>query len=319
MPAAVPPGVSFAENPGASLHSKSKKIMSEFPSECLLEAGATLGEGACWDASSQLLYWLDILSCEVHILDPRSGVDTVWKTPYHVTLVHPTTKGDLILGTRHGLARMNPANGEFTPLVDPEADLPGNRFNDGKPDPRGRLYAGSIAYDGQPGKANFWRFETDLSYTRMLDGVGNSNGLCWSPDEKTLYYVDTKLRRVDAFDYDADSGDLANRRTVVVVPNELGAPDGMTIDSEGCLWTALWGGGAVARWNPKTGELLGRVLAPCPNVTCPTFGGPDLDILYFTTAQKGREEAEPSTAPGAGNLFAASPGVTGLPGYRFGG
>jgi sugar lactone lactonase YvrE len=293
--------------------------MQKIPSECLLEAGAVLGEGACWDSRKLLLYWLDILSCEVHILDPATGVDTVWKTPYHVTLVHPTTSGDLILGTRHGLARMNPATGEFLPLVDPEADIPGNRFNDGKPDPRGRLFAGSIAYDGQPGQANLWRFETDLSYTRVLGGVGNSNGLCWSPDEKTFYYVDTKLRRVDAFDYEAETGDLQNRRTVVTVPPEMGAPDGMTIDAEGCLWTALWNGHAVARWNPKTGELLAKVEAPCANVTCPTFGGPDLEVLFFTTAKKGRDEAEADGSGGAGDIYAARPGVTGLPGYLFGG
>jgi sugar lactone lactonase YvrE len=293
--------------------------MKTTAADCLLEAGATLGEGACWDHRQQLLYWVDILEHEVHILDPATGQDVVWNTPCDVTLVHPTTKGDLILGTAHGLARMDPANGNFTALVDPEADLPGNRFNDGKPDPMGRLYAGSIAYDGQPGQANFWRFEPDLSYTKLLDHVGNSNGLCWSPDEKTLYYIDTKLKRVDAFDYDAASGEITNRRTVVTVPPEMGGPDGMTIDAEGCLWTALWGGYGVARWNPKTGELLEKVTAPCANVTCPTFGGTNLDILYFTTAQKGRREAPPNTDPGAGNLFAATPGVCGLLGYRFAG
>ena len=287
--------------------------------ECLLEADATLGEGACWDHEKQLLYWLDILACEVHILDPRAGTDRVWKTPCHVTLVHPTMRGDLILGTKDGIARLDPENGKFTPLIDPEADLPGNRFNDGKPDPVGRLYAGSLSYDGQPGKANFWRIEPDLSYTNLLSEVGNSNGLCWSPDEKILYYIDTKLKRVDAFDYDRDSGDISNRRTVVIVPPEMGSPDGMTIDAEGCLWTALWNGGAVARWNPKTGELLEKITAPCPYVTCPTFGGASLDVLYFTTAKKGRIDADASTAPGAGNLFAASPGVNGLPGYRFAG
>lgn len=294
-------------------------MIKKTPAECLLEASATLGEGACWDAKKQLLYWLDILECEVHILNPATGEDIVWKTPYHVTLVHPTTKGDLILGTRNGIARMDPATGAFQPLIDPEADLPGNRFNDGKPDPQGRLYAGSIAYDGKAGQANFWRIEPDLTYKKMLDHVGNSNGLCWSPDEKVLYYTDTKLHRVDAFDYDAASGDLSNRRTVVTVDPALGSPDGMTIDSEGCLWTALWNGGGVARWNPKTGEMVEMVTAPCPYVTCPTFGGPDLDILYFTTAKRGNDFMQPATEEAAGNLFAVQTEVRGLPGYCFAG
>lgn len=294
-------------------------MIQETVAECLLEAGATLGEGACWDAEKNLLYWVDILACEVHILDPSTGEDRVWPTPCHVTFVHPTTKGDLVLGTKNGIARICPTSGAFTPLIDPEADLPGNRFNDGKPDPAGRLFAGSIAYDGQPGQANLWRIEPDLSFSKILGSVGNSNGLCWSPNQKILYYTDTKLRRVDAFDYCRDSGDISNRRTVVAVDPSLGAPDGMTIDSDGCLWTALWGGGAVARWNPKNGRLLEKITAPCPFVTCPTFGGPDLSVLFFTTAKKGNDRMEADPSPASGNLFAAATNVCGLPNFRFAG
>lgn len=293
--------------------------MKETSADCLLEAGATLGEGACWDHEKHLLYWVDILNCEVHILDPSNGRDRVLKTPTHVSLVHPTTKGDLVVGTRDGIGRLHPQTGEYESLVDPEADLPENRFNDGKPDPMGRLYAGSMPYDGGLEKANFWRIEADLSFTKLLDKVGNSNGLCWSPDEKVLYYTDTKLRRVDAFDYDRDSGDISNRRTVVTVDPSLGGPDGMTIDADGCLWTALWNGHGVARWNPKTGEMLEKITTPCPFVTCPTFGGPDLDVLFFTTAKKGNDRMDPSTDPHAGDIFVATPGVKGLPGYRFAG
>lgn len=291
--------------------------MKETAAETILEAQATLGEGACWDHAKQRLYWLDILSCEVHIFDPVSGKDIVHKTPYHVTLVHPTEKGDLILGTKMGIARMDPDTGAFQELIDPEADIPTNRFNDGKPGPNGRLYAGTIAYDGSDKKANFWRIETDLSYTKLLDHVGNSNGLGWSPDEKTLYWIDTKTSRVCAFDYNRESGCLTNQRCVIEVPREIGRPDGMTVDAEGFVWTALWAGSGVARWNPATGEMVEKVTCPAHNVTCPTFGGPDLDILYFTTAKKGRDDADPDTVDASGNLFAAKPGVQGLPGYVF--
>ncbi len=291
--------------------------MKEIAAENILNAQATLGEGCCWDAHAQRLYWLDILNCEVHIYNPATGEDQVLKTPYHVTLVHPTSRGDLILGTKMGIARMDPATGAFQELVDPEADLPGNRFNDGKPGPDGRLYAGSMPYDGSLGKANFWRIETDFTYSKLLDHVGNSNGLGWSPDEKTLYYTDTKTSCVDAFDFDAATGAITNRRHVVEVAKEVGHPDGMTVDAEGFLWTALWGGGGVARWNPANGEMVMKVTAPCKNVTCPSFGGPDLDTLYFTTAKKGKDEAEPDATPAAGDLFAAKPGVQGMPGYVF--
>lgn len=293
--------------------------MKETVAETVIEAGATLGEGCCWDHAKQRLYWLDILNCEVHIYDPATGEDAVHKTPYHVTLVHPTTKGDLILGTKMGIARMDAQTGAFQELIDPEADIPTNRFNDGKPGPDGRLYAGTIAYDGSDKKANFWRIEKDLSYSRLIDHVGNSNGLAWSPDETTLYWIDTKTNCVFAFDWDKASGDISNRRVAVEVPKTVGHPDGMTIDSDGMLWTALWGGYGVARWNPANGELLQKVTCSAQNVTCPSFGGPGLDVLYFTTAIKGRDTSDPSDTPGSGNVFCAKPGARGLPGYVFDG
>lgn len=293
--------------------------MQEFESDCVLEARAMLGEGACWFAGEQKLYWVDILRCEVHRFDPAAGTDEVRKTPCQVSLVQPTTRGDLVLATRDGIARMNFATGRFTILCDPEANIPGNRFNDGKPDPRGRLFAGTIACDGSDKKAALWRIEPDLSFTKLVDHVGNSNGLGWSPDEKTFYWTDTKTGCVFAFDYDVATGDIANRRVVVEVDKALGRPDGLTVDAEGFLWTALWAGHGVARWNPANGQMVAKVECPSVNVTCPAFGGADLDILYFSTAQKGRDDAEPSPEPEAGNLFAAKVGVRGLPGFSFAG
>jgi sugar lactone lactonase YvrE len=294
-------------------------MMKTFSSECVLAARATLGEGACWFADEQRLYWVDILKSEVHRFDPATGQDESRKTPCHVSLVQPTTRGDLVLGTRDGIARMDFESGKFTLLCDPEADIPGNRFNDGKPDPRGRLFAGTIAYDGSDKKAALWRIEPDLSFTKLIDQVGNSNGLGWSPDEMTFYWTDTKTGCVFAFDYDAHTGGIANRRIAVEVDKSLGRPDGLAVDAEGFLWTALWAGHGVARWNPANGELVAKVECPAANVTCPAFGGPDLETLYFTTAQKGRDEAEASPEPEAGNLFAAKVGVKGLRGFTFAG
>jgi len=293
--------------------------MQSFKAECVLAARATLGEGACWFADEQRLYWVDILKCEVHRFDPVTGRDEVRRTPCHVSFVQPTTRGDLVLGTRDGIARMEFESGRFTLLCDPETDQTGNRFNDGKPDPCGRLFAGTIAYDGSDKKAALWRIEPNLSFTRLIDKVGNSNGLGWSPDEKTFYWTDTKTGCVFAFGYDAMTGDIANRRAVVEVDKSLGRPDGLAIDAEGFLWTALWAGHGVARWNPSTGEMVAKVDCPVPNCTCPAFGGPDLGVLYFTTAQKGRDEAEPSPESEAGNIFAARVGVPGLPGFAFAG
>lgn len=293
--------------------------MRETAAECVLAARAVLGEGACWFVEEQRLYWVDILRCEVHRFDPATGRDEMRKTPCHVSLVQPTTRGDLVLGTRDGIARMDFETGRFVVLCDPEAQIAGNRFNDGKPDPRGRLVAGSIAYDGSDKKANLWMIEPDLIFSRLVEHAGNSNGLGWSPDEKTFYWTDTKTGCVFAFDYDAAAGRIANRRVAVEVDKSVGRPDGLTVDAEGFLWTALWGGHGVARWNPETGEMVEKVTCPVPYVTCPTFGGPDLDVLYFTTAQQGRAEMEPTPEAEAGNIFAIRPGVRGLPGYSFAG
>ncbi len=285
----------------------------------MLPGRALLGEGACWFPDEEKLYWVDILRCEVHRFDPSTGLDEMRPTPCHVSMVQPTTRGDLVLATRDGIARMDFDSGRFEILCDPESDLPGNRFNDGKPDPRGRLFAGSIAYDGSDKKANLWRIEPDLTFTKLIDHAGNSNGLGWSPDEKMFYWTDTKTGCVFAFDYDEDTGDIYNRRIAVDVDKTIGRPDGLTVDEEGFLWTALWAGHGVARWNPVTGEMVAKVECPAANVTCPAFGGPDLDVLYFTTAQKGRDGMEPSSEPEAGGIFAAKVGVMGLPGFAYAG
>lgn len=296
-----------------------KEAMKSFKAECVLPAQAMLGEGARWFSNEQRLYWVDILRCEVHRFNPATGRDEMRKTPCHVSMVQPTTQGDLVLATRDGIARMDFESGQFTPLNDPETDLPGNRFNDGKPDPRGRLFVGSLAYDGSDKMANLWRIEPDLSFTKLIDHVGNSNGLGWSPDEKTFYWTDTKTGCVFAFDYDVATGDIYNRRIAVQVDKAIGRPDGLAVDEEGFLWTALWAGGGVARWNPATGAMVAKVECPALNVTCPTFGGADLDVLYFTTAQLGREDAVASPEPEAGNLFAAKVGVKGRPEFSFAG
>ena len=293
--------------------------MKETPAKSVLASRAVLGEGDCWIAQEERLYRVDILRCEVHRFDPVTGRDEMRLAPSQVTLVQPTTRGDLVLGTLEGIARMNFDTGILTPLCDPEKNLSGNRFNDGKPDPAGRLFLGSMAYERTAKTANLWRIEPDLSFSKIIGLAGNSNGLGWSPDEKTFYWTDTRAGCVFAFDYDRASGDICNRRVALEVDQAVGRPDGLTVDAEGFLWTALWGGFGVARWNPANGELVEKVTCPAPYVTCPSFGGPSLDVLYFTTAQKGSAEMKAATEAEAGNIFAAQPGVQGLPGFAFAG
>jgi sugar lactone lactonase YvrE len=204
-------------------------------------------------------------------------------------------------------------------VTDPEQDLPGNRFNDGKCDPAGRFWAGTLALDGTPKVASLYRIDADLSVHKMLGEVSCSNGIVWTLDGQTMYYIDTFLRRVDAFDYEYQTGEISGRRVAFEIPSEMGFPDGSTLDSEGMLWVALWQGGAVSRWNPETGELLQVVKVPAPNVTSCAFGGPNLDRLYITTARNGMSDQALAEHPLAGGVFFADVSATGLPAFAFAG
>jgi sugar lactone lactonase YvrE len=287
--------------------------------ELVLDAKADLGEGALWDDKGQVLYWVDIMAGKLHIYDPAAGRDRTIAVGQPVGTVVARRSGGVMLALHHGFASLDLGTGELEMIHDPESHLPGTRFNDGKCDPAGRFWAGTLAMDGTPRASGLYRLDPDLSVHKMLDGVTTSNGIVWSLDRGTMYYVDTPTSRVDAFDYDLASGEIGNCRAVVHVPAEMGYPDGMTIDSEGMLWVALWGGGKVSRWNPADGRLLQTVDLPATNVTSCAFGGENLDQLYITTARTGLPPEQLSEQPLAGGLFRADVGVRGLPAFEFAG
>jgi len=287
--------------------------------ELLLDARACLGEGVNWDAANELLYWVDIVRKEVHLFDPAKGEDRCMDVGQYVGAVVPTEKGDLLAAVHHGIARLDPDTGRLDPLADPEADLPDNRFNDGKCDPAGRFWAGTMHVDGKGNSGALYRIDQDLSIHRMVDQVGISNGLAWSADCKTMYYIDTSKQTVDAFDYDIDTGAVTNRRTVIPFPSELGHPDGMTIDEEGMLWVACWAGARVTRWDPQRGRLLQEIRLPVTNVTDCVFGGPEGDTLYISTARMTLSDEDLKQQPLAGGLFQVRPGVRGPLARPFGG
>ena len=293
--------------------------MQEFKAECVLEAQATLGEGSWWDADIERLWWVDIESSLVCRYNPANGANRTWPMGAHVGTLVPTLKGDLITAGFHGFQRLDPESGKVTDVIDPEADRPNTRFNDGKCDPQGRFWAGTIPYDRTPGAANLYVLDANLKVRQALDNLGNSNGLTWNAAGDTMYYIDTPTRRVDAFDFDGATGSISNRRQVVRVPDDMGKPDGMTIDAEGMLWVCLWGGWAVSRWDPQSGELLAKVNLPVKRVTSCAFGGADLEDLYITTARSGMEAEELSEQPLSGGLFRAHPGVQGVPLPKFAG
>jgi sugar lactone lactonase YvrE len=277
-----------------------------------------LAEGPHWWAEKGVLLWVDIEASRVGLFDPVTGLNRFLVVPSHVGAVVPMSDGELLVATAQGFVRLHPDSGVVSSLQDPEEDRHGNRFNDGKCDPWGRFWAGTMAYDFAAGAGSLWRVNADFSCVRQRQGLTISNGLAWSQDRGTLYLIDSPTRQVLAFPL-TPSGDLLGEATAcITIPKAWDAlPDGMCIDAEGKLWIALFGGGAVTRWDPVSGLLLERLELPCRQVTSCCFGGPNLDQLFVTTARQEMDAAAIKAEPLAGGLFQAEVGVKGLPAACF--
>ena len=288
--------------------------------ELVLDARAELGEGPVWDPVAQRLLWVDILGQLVHRFDPTTGTDVVvLKAPSDVGAVAPRANGGLVLALADGFWLVDPGAAGPRPHRLVIADRPELRFNDGKVDLDGRFWAGTAAYGKHPGAGALFRIDPDGEVETMLEGITTSNGLAWSDDGRTLYYIDSPTRRVDAFDYDPASGTLSGRRTVVRMPDDLpGVPDGMTIDRAGTLWIALWNCWAVHRYLAD-GTLAAIVRMPVARPTSCAFGGPGLADLYITTARSGLSADELVAQPSAGGLFRVRPDAIGRAATPFAG
>jgi sugar lactone lactonase YvrE len=251
------------------------------PYEVAVRAEAELGEGPTWDATAGRLLWIDILGSRLHTYDPATGRRTVRRTEQHIGAVKPRAGGGLVLNLRDGIGLLDPDD-RFRWLH--HEPVPGRRANDAAIAPDGALWAGTMRYDEAPGGGTLSRVTGGGTVEAVLDDVAVSNGTGWSPDGRLMYYIDSPTRRVDVFDY-AD-GRISGRRTLAVIEEAAGFPDGLTVDAEGCVWVALWQGSAVRRYTPG-GELDRVIELPVPLVTACAFGGPDLTDLYITTARTG--------------------------------
>lgn len=286
--------------------------------ELALPARAELGEGACWDARSQRLFWVDILRGRVHAFSPADGACRSWRTGQPVGAAAVRETGGLVLALRDGFATLELDTGALSWIAAVEDDRPSQRMNDGRCDAAGRFWAGTMALEPTAGTGTLYRLDPGGRVTPMLADLTISNGLDWSPDGRVLYFIDSATQRVDAFDFDPVAGTLANRRPFAAVPEASGMPDGLAVDAEGGVWVALWGGSALHRY--ATDGALERVVPlPVSHPTSCAFGGADLRDLYVTSASIELTPAALLRQPQAGGLFRVRPGVAGRPAHRFAG
>lgn len=279
-----------------------------------------LGEGAIWDARARRLLWVDILGAALHELDPATGRHEREGLPEHAGTVVPCAGGGVVLALRERIA-WRPERGRLVDLM--VHKFPEGRFNDGKCDPAGRLWVGAMRYRALPHSGGLYCLDLDGSWRLAVPETTVSNGLAWSLDGRTMYYIDSPERRVDAFDFDAASGTLARRRPCAAIPEGMGVPDGMCVDSEGLLWVALWdcaldADGRAVRIDPASGRIAAEVLVPgARRVTSCAFAGGELRDLYLTSASTGLDEKARAKQPHAGRLFRLRPGARGVESFAF--
>jgi L-arabinonolactonase len=285
---------------------------------CVANPRALVGEGPVWDDRRQVLWWIDVKDPRLFRYDPASGANREFGMPERIGCIALREGGGMIGAFMSGFKWIDPDMNAITPLVDPEPDRPGNRFNDGKCDRRGRLFAGTMDNVEVDCTGTLYRLDPNLSVHVMITDVHLSNGLGWSPDDRTLYYTDSLRRTIWAYDYDLDTGAIANRRVFARVPDAAGVPDGLCVDVQGGVWSAHWGGWRLTRYAPD-GRIDRVVEMPVPQPSCPAFGGPDLDVLYVSSAAIDMTPADFAKAPDGGGLFTLDVGVRGLPVHRFAG
>jgi sugar lactone lactonase YvrE len=268
---------------------------------------AQLGEGPCWDDKRKVLLWVDIYGKAVHVTDP-DGATATFAMPERPTAIAPIANGQVLVALAAGLTVFDPLTGSAGTGLDLSLGA-GIRLNDGASDPLGRFWVGSMAEDDRPGCGYLYRAHRG-GVDAVLADVGLSNGIDWSPDGSRMYYVDSLTQRIDVFDF--SDGEPTSRAPLVEIPADAGLPDGITVDTDGGIWVALFGGGAVRRYTPD-GSLDLELLIPADNVTACAFGGPERDRLYITTASVQVADERRPLQPDAGALFAVSTGHQGSP------
>ena len=282
-----------------------------------LRAGAELAEGPVWDVDGSRLIWVDIMGRAVHFFDPETGEDRSVSVPEMPGIAIPRQSFGQVLAIGHGFGFLHP-NGEFEQIVVLDQGPVTARMNDGNCDSAGRLWAGTMGLNAEPGQGALYRLDPDLTVRQVLAGITESNGIDWSPDDRLMYHVDSMERRVDVFDFDLDSGSISNRRPFTAVDDGDLLPDGLTVDNDGGVWVACWSGAQIRRFAPD-GSLTGTLSLPTPNITSQVFGGAAHDQLYITSARAELSDAGHEGDQDSGSLFVCRPGFSGRPHRTFAG
>jgi sugar lactone lactonase YvrE len=291
--------------------------------ECVLDCKDELCERPIWPEEDHSLYWADIDARAICRWNPATGEKVTFDLPEMVTTLPERASGGWILATDKGVVLWDADTDLWQRIHEPEKDLPDNRMNDGKTDRQGRFWAGSMYNNWGPNgenreillnRGNLYRFAPDGTYKKFESGISCSNTLVWSPDDTIFYFADSFANTIYAYDFDAATGDILNRRDFFDASTDpsLGVPDGSEIDAEGYIWNTRYGGGCVVRIAPD-GSIDRKIELLCPRITSAIFGGDDLDVLYIVTAWNGADAAERAEFPLGGSIFAIDPGVRGIP------
>jgi L-arabinonolactonase len=278
-----------------------------------------IGESPVWSVSENSLYWVDVEGESIQRWREQDRSVQRWHIGEAVGCIGLRKRGGLVGASRTGFFFLDVTSGKTTPISDPEADLPDNRFNDGKVDRRGRFWAGTRNFRDH-GKADgaLYRLDGDLSVHRVEDGLRCPNGMAWSPDDRLMYLCDTWARRIFVYDFDADNGIPRNRRLFAELTENEGFPDGLTVDADGCIWNAHYNGWRITRYSP-VGKVDRIIRMPVQHVTSLTFGGRDFRTLYITSGYLRLNDEQRKAQSTAGHVFALDAQTQGLPEPLFAG
>jgi L-arabinonolactonase len=286
--------------------------------ELVLDCRNEHGEGVLWNALDGRLWWTDIHGKALWTYDPTSGESRRYPAPDRICCFAPRRDGTVVAAFADRFAIFDPRTGEIREIAAFEPDLPQTRLNDGRTDRQGRLVAGGMDERDMRPLSSVWRLDADLKPTRLFGSVRCANSICFSPDGRTMYFADSPLREIVAFDYDPASGTPRRKRSLARLPEGRGVPDGSCVDAEGFIWNAVWEGYRVDRFAPD-GRLNTTCEVPVEKPTCVAFGGPKLDTLFITTSRLGSKPEALAREPSSGGLYAVKPGVKGLADAPFAG